>query len=39
MVTQYPATVPERELQITTSGLQHRHDDIVAAIDFLLHGF
>lgn len=39
MVTQYLATVPERELQAPMGGLQHRHDDIVAAIDFLLHGF
>lgn len=39
MVTQYLAAVPERELQTPTCGLQHRHDDIVAAVDFLFHGF
>ncbi|MFC3338716.1 CcdB family protein [Paracandidimonas soli] len=39
MVTQYLAAVPERELQTPACGLQHRNDDIVAAVDFLFHGF
>ncbi|MFA7668887.1 MAG: CcdB family protein [Burkholderiaceae bacterium] len=39
MVTQYLASVPERELQTPTCSLQHQHDDIVAAVDFLFHGF
>lgn len=39
MVTQYLAAVPGRELQTPTCSLQHRHDDIVAAVDFLFHGF
>ena len=39
MMTQYLAAVPERELQTPTCSLQHQHDDIVAAVDFLFHGF
>lgn len=39
MVTQYLATVPERELRLPTCNLQYKHDEITAAIDFLLHGF
>jgi len=39
MVTQYIAAVPDRELQNPTCSVLQRHDDIVAAIDFLFHGF
>ncbi len=39
MVTQYMAAVPAKELKSATFSLQHRHDEIVAAIDFLFHGF
>ena len=39
MMTQYLAAVPERELQTPTCSLQHQHDDIVVAVDFLFHGF
>lgn len=33
------AVVPARELINPVFGLQHRHEDIVAAIGFLFHGF
>lgn len=39
MVTQYMAAVPAEELKNPVFSLQHRHDDIVTAIDFLFHGF
>lgn len=39
MITQYMAAVPARELKSAAFSLQHRHDEIVAAIDFLFHGF
>lgn len=39
MVTQYIAAVPGRELQNPVCNLQQQHDEIVAAIDFLFHGF
>lgn len=39
MVTQYMAAVPAKELKSTAFSLQHRHDEIVTAIDFLFHGF
>jgi toxin CcdB len=39
MVTQYIAAIPDRELQNPAYSLQPQHDDIVAAIDFLFHGF
>lgn len=39
MVTQYMAAVSAKELKKPVSSLQHRHDDIVGAIDFLFHGF
>ena len=39
MVTQYMAAVPAKELKNPVSSLQHRHDIIVGAIDFLFHGF
>ncbi|WP_397474196.1 CcdB family protein [Pusillimonas sp.] len=37
MVTQYMAAVPAKELKSATFSLQHRHDEIVAAIDLLFH--
>ncbi len=39
MVTQYMAAVPAKELKVAVFNVQNRHDDIVAAIDFLFHGF
>ncbi|MDN5844230.1 MAG: CcdB family protein [Alcaligenaceae bacterium] len=39
MVTQYMAAIPAKELKSPAFSLQHRHDEIVAAIDFLFHGF
>lgn len=39
MVTQYMAAVPAKELRGAAFSLQQRHDEIVAAIDFLFHGF
>ena len=39
MVTQYMAAVSANELKNAAFSLQHRHDEIVAAIDFLFHGF
>lgn len=39
MVTQYIAAVPDRELRNPACNLSQRQDDIVAAIDFLFHGF
>lgn len=39
MVTQYMAAVPAKELRNPVSSLQHHHDVIVGAIDFLFHGF
>jgi len=39
MVTQYIAAVPVSELLNPVCSLQPRHDEIVAAIDFLFHGF
>jgi len=39
MVTQYMAAVPANELKRAAFSLQHHHDEIVAAIDFLFHGF
>lgn len=39
MVTQYMAAIPDRELQSPAYNLHRQHDDIVAAIDFLFHGF
>ncbi|NYT59586.1 CcdB family protein [Alcaligenaceae bacterium] len=39
MVTQYMAAVPANELKSAAFSLQHRHDEIVAAVDFLFHGF
>lgn len=39
MVTQYMAAVPVKDLKIAAFSVQNRHDDIVAAIDFLFHGF
>ena len=39
MVTQYMAAVPVKGLKAAVFNVQNRHDDIVAAIDFLFHGF
>lgn len=39
MVTQYMAAVPAKELKSPAFNAQNRHDEIVAAIDFLFHGF
>ena len=39
MVTQYIAAVPGKELKSAAFSLAHRNDEIVAAIDFLFHGF
>ena len=39
MVTQYMAAVPAKELKGPAFNAQDRHDEIVAAIDFLFHGF
>lgn len=39
MVTQYMAAVSANELKSATCSFQHRQDEIVAAIDFLFHGF
>ncbi|HUH40054.1 MAG TPA: CcdB family protein [Castellaniella sp.] len=39
MMTQYIAAVPDKELQNPICSLQQHHDDIVAAIDFMFHGF
>lgn len=39
MVTQYMAAVPVKDLKVAAFSVQNRHDDIVAAIDFLFHGF
>ncbi|MFC0661015.1 CcdB family protein [Eoetvoesiella caeni] len=39
MVTQYLAAVPVKDLKVAIFNIQNRHDDIVAAIDFLFHGF
>ncbi|MBV6272414.1 CcdB family protein [Alcaligenaceae bacterium CGII-47] len=39
MVTQYLAAVPVKDLKVAIFNVQNRHDDIVAAIDFLFHGF
>jgi len=39
MVTQYMAAVPAKELKSPAFNAQDRHDEIVAAIDFLFHGF
>lgn len=39
MVTQYMAAVPVKDLRVEAFSAQNRHNDIVAAIDFLFHGF
>ncbi|NYT26045.1 CcdB family protein [Alcaligenaceae bacterium] len=39
MVTQYIAAIPAKELKSVAFSLAHRNDEIVAAIDFLFHGF
>lgn len=39
MVTQYMAAVPVKDLKVAVFNVQNRHDDIVAAIDFLFHGY
>jgi toxin CcdB len=39
LVTQYMAAVPARLLQNAAFSVDHRRDDIVAAIDLLLQGF
>ena len=39
MATQYMAAVPLNDLKVSAFNVQNRHDDIVAAIDFLFHGF
>jgi toxin CcdB len=39
MVTQYMAAIPAKELKGAAFSLQHRHDEIVAALEFLFHGF
>lgn len=39
MVTQDMAAIPAKELKNPVSSLQHRHDEIVGAIDCLFHGF
>ena len=39
MVTQFMAAVPASLLKKRVATLEHRHDEIVAAIDLLLQGF
>lgn len=39
MVTQFIAAVPVVELKDPVFSVQNRSDDIVTAIDFLLHGY
>lgn len=39
MVTQFMAAVPERELGHPLGNLSRHHDEIVAALDMLFHGF
>jgi toxin CcdB len=39
VATQFMAAVPARILQDSVSSLSHRRDEILAAIDLLLHGF
>jgi|TARA_R100000455_G_C6148217_1_gene38542 toxin CcdB len=39
LVTQYMAAVPAKDLKAAAFNVQSRQDDIVAAIDFLFHGF
>ena len=39
MVTQYLAAVPEHELGRAHANLSGHHDEIVAALDMLFHGF
>ena len=39
MVTQYMAAIPVKELKGVMFRAEHRHADIVAAIDLLLQGF
>ncbi len=37
LVIQYMAAVPVNDLKVSVFNVQNRHDDIVAAIDFLFH--
>lgn len=39
MATQFLAAVPAAMLKIPVANLANRHDEIVAAIDFLMQGF
>lgn len=39
MVTQFISAVSQHELPVAQGTLTHRHDDIVAALDMLFHGF
>jgi toxin CcdB len=39
MVTQFLSAVPERELHDARGNLSRHHDEIVAALDMLFHGF
>lgn len=39
MVTQFLSAVPERELNDARDNLSRHHDEIVAALDMLFHGF
>jgi len=39
MVTQFLSAVPERSLGESVANLAARHDDIIAALDMIVHGF
>jgi toxin CcdB len=39
MVTQYATAIPVSELGDRVAALRDRHDEIIAAIDFLVSGF
>lgn len=39
MVTQFLAAIPEKALTERVANLADRHDDIVAALDMIVHGF
>jgi toxin CcdB len=39
MVTQFMAAVPRSILQEPAGSLANQHDEIVKAVDFLMHGF
>lgn len=39
LVTQFLAAIPLSALSVPVSNLSDRHDDIVAALDMVFHGF